>query len=167
MKLFEYIFAIIIMIIMEYWYIVLIGLSIAYGLYIVCVSRKQECYYVEFDKMSGDEFESFCLSLLKKNGFTKGYITKKSGDHGVDIVARKNKKIYAIQCKRYSQKVGNRAIQEIYSGKDIYNADVAVVITNNYFTQQAIQDAKTLNVKLWDRKKLIDLIQSVNNEKLV
>lgn len=40
--------------------------------------------------------------------------------------------------------------------------DIAVVITNRYFTQQAQEEAKQLGVKLWDRNKLIKL---VNNAK--
>ena len=33
-----------------------------------------------------------------------------------------------VQCKHYSSNVGNHAVQEVFSGKSIYNADVAVVM---------------------------------------
>lgn len=33
-----------------------------------------------------------------------------------------------VQCKHYSSNVGNHAVQEAFSGKSIYNADVAVVM---------------------------------------
>lgn len=65
---------------------------------------------------------------------------------------------YAIQCKNYSSKVGNRAVQEAYSGKDYYNADIAVVMTNNFFTPAAIETADSLDVELWDRDKLNGMI---------
>ena len=44
-----------------------------------------------------------------------------------------------------------------YSGKDIYKADVAVVMTNQFFTKQAMQDARNLKVELWDRDKIYEL----------
>ena len=89
--------------------------------------------------------------LLEKNGFSNISGTEKTGDHGIDILARLNGVTYAIQCKRYSGNIGNRAVQEAFSGKAYYNADVAVVMTNSYFTQQAQDDAARIGVKLWNR----------------
>ena len=66
-----------------------------------------------------------------------------------------------IQCKCYSGNVGNSAIQEAFSGKSIYNADIAVVLTNSYFTKQAIEDAQLLRVRLWDREKLYQFLQQI------
>lgn len=48
--------------------------------------------------------------LLKELGFI-AKVTKESGDQGVDIIAERNSKIYAIQTKRYSSPEGNKAIQ--------------------------------------------------------
>lgn len=125
--------------------------------------KRKSALNINFDSMSGHEFERFCASLLKNNGFKKVKVTQGSGDHGVDILAEFNGNKYAIQCKRYEKNVGNKAIQEIFSGKAIYGADVAVVLTNSYFTEQAKNDAKKLGVYLWDRKKLISFIRSVEN----
>ena len=46
----------------------------------------------------------------------------------IEIIAEKNGMKYAVQCKHYSSNVGNHAVQEAFSGKSIYNADVAVVM---------------------------------------
>ena len=110
----------------------------------------------DFDEMNGTEFEQFCVQLLKRNGFWQVRQTPGSGDRGVDVLATKAGDHYAIQCKRYSGSVGNGAVQQAYSGKAIYNADIAVVMTNNYFTKQAIEDARKLGVQLWNR----DIIKS-------
>lgn len=112
----------------------------------------------DFDEMNGTEFEQFCMQLLKKNGFWQVRQTPGSGDRGIDILASKAGQHYAIQCKRYSGSVGNSAIQQAYSGKAIYNADIAVVMTNNYFTKQAIEDARKLGVQLWNRDTIKSLI---------
>ena len=59
--------------------------------------------------MNGYEYEEYCANYLKKNGYTNITVTKGSGDHGVDIIACKNGKKYAIQCKYYSNPVSNAA----------------------------------------------------------
>ena len=122
------------------------------------------CVRKNFDLMDGEEFEKFCAYLIQQNGYEDVRITKGSGDHGIDVFAKKDGLLYAIQCKRYSNSVGNKAIQEIFSGKAIYHADKAVVMTNSFFTKQAIEDAKKLEVYLWDRNKIISLMKSGNVE---
>ena len=114
----------------------------------------------KFDIMDGHEFEYFCANLLKKNNFANVEVTQGSGDHGIDILAEKDGITYAIQCKCYSSNVGNAAVQQAYSGRGIYKKDIAVVITNQYFTAQAKEDAAAVGVKLWDRDKLQQMIDS-------
>ena len=117
-------------------------------------------YSNNYDAMDGHDFEYFCADLLKKNGFSNVEVTQGSGDHGVDIFAEQGDVTYAIQCKRYEGSVPYKAIQEAYSAKGIFNKDVAVVMTNSTFTQQGIEDAKRLSVKLWDRDKLNEFIRN-------
>ena len=52
-------------------------------------------------------------------------------------IATKNSSIIAIQCKCWSEAIGVSAIQEIYAGKDFYNAHKGVLITNSNFTKNA------------------------------
>lgn len=115
--------------------------------------------HIDFDAMDGSTFERFCAELLKKNGYRKVRLTEATGDHGIDILADKDGVRYAIQCKCYEGKVGNKAVQEAYSGRDIYEADRAVVLINNYFTPQAEEDAEALGVLLWDREALLYLMR--------
>ncbi|WP_345655988.1 restriction endonuclease, partial [Streptomyces tremellae] len=67
-----------------------------------------------------------------------------------------------IQAKRYKSKVGIKAVQEINSARDYYSAQEAWVITNNFFTLQAIKLAESTGVKLIDRNGLADLILNSN-----
>ena len=115
-----------------------------------------------FDTMEGHDFEYFCADILKKNGFENVEVTQGSGDHGIDILAEKDGITYAIQCKCYSSNIGNAAVQQAYTGKGFYHRDIAVVLTNRYFTSQAIEEAKALGVKLWDRDKLEKMVGSEN-----
>ena len=117
------------------------------------------------DRMDGHEFEFFCAELLKKNGFTDVEVTKSSGDQGIDILAVKDEIRYGFQCKCYSSDLGNKPIQEAYAGKRIYNCQIAVVLTNRFFTQGGIEAAKATGVLLWDRNKLQSLIEKTKDRK--
>ena len=116
----------------------------------------------DFDNMSGHDFEHFCADVLEKNGFKNVEVTQGSGDHGIDILAEKDDITYAIQCKCYSKDIGNSAVQQAHTGKSIYKKDIAAVMTNRYFTQQAKEEAELLGVKLWDRDKLLSLLEQIN-----
>lgn len=115
-----------------------------------------------FDKMDGHRFEEYCADLLKRNGYHNVKVTQGSGDQGIDITAHKGGKKYGIQCKRYASKIGNKAVQEVHAGKAIYNCDIGVVLTNNYFTKAAVDLAKATHVELWDRRDLLQLKQNAD-----
>ena len=117
--------------------------------------------YYNYDYMSGIDFEQFCANLLINLGFQNVNTTKASGDHGIDILAEKDDVTYAIQCKCYSSNIGNAAVQQALTGKKFYHRDIAVVLTNQYFTAQAKEEASALGVKLWDRDKLNEMISLV------
>ena len=119
-------------------------------------------YNNQYDYMEGHDFEYFCADILRKNGFSDVEVTQGSGDHGIDITAIKDEISYAIQCKCYSSNIGNAAVQQAHTGKSIYHKDIAAVLTNRYFTQQAKDEADALSVKLWDRDKLNELIEKAN-----
>ena len=100
--------------------------------------------------MDGFEFEHRCAALLKTKGYHRVSVTKQSGDQGIDVIAHKAGKKYGIQCKYYSSPVGNKAIQEAYSGARFYDCDRAMVMTNNTFTKAARELADKLEVELWE-----------------
>lgn len=119
---------------------------------------------VDFDSMTGEEFEQYCMSLLSMNGYDALEQTKASGDQGVDVLAVRDGVKYGIQCKRYSGVVGNKAVQEAYAGRKFYDCHVAVVITNQFFTTSAQELADKSGVVLWDRNKLLELqVESVSD----
>lgn len=103
------------------------------------------------DEMEGRDFEFFCADLLEQKGFLEVEVTKGSGDYGVDILAEKDGVTYAIQCKRYEEPVGVKAVQEAFAGREYYDRMVGAVMTNQYFTEPAVSAAKKLKILLWDR----------------
>jgi len=104
---------------------------------------------------TGYDYEEYCCKYLKKQHFKNIEQTPLSGDHGVDIIARKGRKKYGFQCKYYSGKVGNHAIQQVYTGCSYYGCNIPVVITNSTFTKNAVAEAKVLGVQLWDHVDIV------------
>lgn len=135
---------------------VVIVLLVVAGVFYLCKKRN---FSKDYDLMEGRDFEYFCADLLEKRGFLEVEVTKGSGDNGVDILAEKDGVTYAIQCKRYDEPVGVKAVQEAYAGRDYYDRMVGVVMTNQYFTKNAVDMARKLKIMLWDRGYLEEMIE--------
>ena len=116
-----------------------------------------------YDTMEGHDFEYYCADLLRNDGFYNVEVTQGSGDQGIDILAEKAGIRYGIQCKCYSNNIGNKAVQEAFAGKTFYHCHVAAVLTNRYFTRSAKQLAERDQVLLWDRDELERLVQNAES----
>ena len=101
-------------------------------------------------EISGLDFEKQIAAELNKNGFL-ATLTKNSADYGVDLILEIASKRIAIQCKHYSGVVGNSAVQEVYSGMKYYSLDMAIVLTDSYFSKNARYLAEKCNVILIDK----------------
>lgn len=112
------------------------------------------------DGMEGHAFEYWCAQLLKDSDFYNVEVTKGSNDDGVDVIAFKDGKRWGFQCKRYNSSLGKPSVQQICTGLKPYNCQVGVVMTSNYFTKGAIVLAETNGIRLWDRNKIIELLNN-------
>lgn len=119
------------------------------------------------ENMSGEEFEEYVKEILIRNGYKDVRLTKRSGDYGVDILAKYKKESYAIQCKLYSRPVGVSSVQQAYAGSQYYGCMKAVVVTNQSFTRQAKTLAKNNDVILWDGEYLTHLKRKANSRSLL
>lgn len=117
----------------------------------------------QLDRMEGHDFEHVCADILAANGFSRIKVTQASGDYGIDVLAERDGEMYAIQCKCYTNPVGNHAIQEAYSGAAFYGGRIPVVMTNQEFTPAAITMATRLGVVLWGRQELREMLVYYNN----
>mgnify|MGYP001190347376 CR=1 FL=1 len=114
----------------------------------------------EVDQMTGLEFEEWLAELYRKKGYTV-QLTPQSNDFGADLIVKREGKLSVIQAKRYKNKVGLRAIQEIVAAKPHYKAHEAFVITNNYFTAPAQKLAKSNGIKLIDREGIVKMYRTI------
>lgn len=102
------------------------------------------------------EYEQFITKALENHGWDARQ-TATTGDQGIDVIAKKNGIKMVIQCKLYSQPVGNAAIQEAISGKVFEQADLAAVVSNATFTKSAQQLATSAGVLLLHHEQLSEL----------
>ena len=138
--------------------VVIIAIAGIVAMFVLLLKRRR--YRPLFvDEMEGHEFEFYCADLLKDRGFSEVEVTSGSRDFGVDILAEKDGVTYAIQCKCYTSPVGVSAVQEVYAGRDYYDCMVGVVLTNQYFTEPAVDMAGKLQILLWDRGYLESMME--------
>ena len=136
------------------------GLITLLAVLIFALINKKRMQPLPIDEMEGHDFEYYCADLLRANGFLEVEVTRGSGDFGADILAEKDGITYAFQCKCYDKPIGVKAVQEIYAGRDYYDKMVGAVMTNQYFTQPAVEMAQKLNIMLWDRGYIDNMDQS-------
>ena len=115
----------------------------------------------KIDRMGGRQFEIFIAKLFKKMGYSTE-VTPESGDQGIDVIAKDGNITIGIQTKRLAGKVSNTAVQEVVAGLRFHNCDKGIVVSNNYFTQSAIDLASANNIELWDRDVLIRKLSTFN-----
>ena len=108
--------------------------------------------------MSPTDYERLCAELLKRAGWT-ATLTPSTGDQGADIIAEKNGRRLALQCKLYGRPVGNKAVQEAHAAKIHFRADWGAVVTNRTFTPSAQQLARSTNTVLLHHTELAELAE--------
>lgn len=105
------------------------------------------------DAMDGVEFEDYVAARLRRAGWQVTF-TPAVGDYGVDLIAEKEGRSVAIQCKRHGRPVGVAAVQQVVSGARHHGCTKSIVVSNQEFTTAAKQLACTHGCQLIGRKAL-------------
>lgn len=108
----------------------------------------------DVDVMDGKTFEEFLATRYRRLGYDVD-VTKYQGDFGADLVITKEGVRTAVQAKRWNRPVGLDAVQQVVAAKAYYRCQLAAVVSNQPFTQQARELAAVNDVKLWDRDVLV------------
>ena len=121
--------------------------------------------------MDADQLEQFIGDLWSRNGW-ETTVSRKTRDKSLDVLAEKETPYHqrhAIQAKRYQagNNVGGPKISEYASLRDQFDADAAVVVTTSGFTKDAEERAETLNVKLIDGDRLVQMVAQADAIDLV
>src|SRR5829696_6826794 len=98
--------------------------------------------------MSGAHFELYVAGLLRAMGHNTRVLGG-SGDQGVDLIVDYFGERVAVQCKNYAKPVGNKPVQEVYTGAKHHRCQQAWVVAPAGFTDGAFELARSVGVKLF------------------
>ncbi|RJR23420.1 ATPase [Candidatus Microgenomates bacterium] len=126
---------------------------------------------------SGYPFEKFVAGVLEKNGFqveTNKIIMGRCVSHEIDIIARRDKKTYMIECKFHNQHGGKTEIKTaLYSYArflDVKDKGFAIpwLITNTKVTQEvrAYSACVGMEITSWDYPETKSLREIVDKSGL-
>lgn len=105
-------------------------------------------------------FEQFVAELFTRLGYTTR-LTPRSGDEGIDILAEKDGKKYAIQVKKSAKPVGSPVIQTLCGSMVHAKVDYGICVSATRFTSEAKRFAWGKHITLLGRDELIELLQQV------
>lgn len=117
----------------------------------------QESVSKSFIRQDPLEFEHFVADVLQRKFRGNIYVSKASGDFGVDIEHERSDGVYYGQVKCYKDDLDFKPIALVHSNMTKNNADAGFVVTTSDFTVQAKKYASGLNIELINGVDLIDL----------
>lgn len=115
-----------------------------------------DCLQNRFENIDAYEFEDFVLRLMQKLGY-KGWLTPKSGDFGVDVIAEKDKSRLAIQAKKYSSQnmVSVKDVNQLAGGAKYWECAGSLLVTTSALSGNAKLLCEKLKIDYWEKKELI------------
>lgn len=89
--------------------------------------------------MTPQQFEECAARVMQAAGLVNVYVTGKSGDHGIDIVAQSGNDKIVGQCKRYhpGKKVSNADLRNFIGAMSYARAQKGWFITTSTFSEEA------------------------------
>lgn len=125
----------------------------ATSLYNDYLAKSKKEFWVNLDPY---EFEIEVAKLFEKHKYS-AYLTKGSGDGGVDIILDKNGQKIAVQCKHHASPVGPNYIRELIGVTASQDYSACIFVSLNGYTKTAENEARQSKVKI-ELLSLPDLI---------
>jgi len=146
-----------------------VGIAISFIAFLVWLalkkSKRNRLLNLTLDNlkaMSPKEFEYTTAEILRRLGYNDVKVIGRSGDLGVDILAYKDGKKVAVQCKKYIKKKVSSPEIQLFIGMMIteYKADKGLYVTTSYYTKDAYHLAMKHKDKLeiWTGKTLAEIL---------
>lgn len=132
---------------------------------VVAAMMNQPVFQAFSDSMTPTEFENFCANELRQSGWN-ARVTQQSRDQGADVIAELGHLRIVLQCKLWSQPVGNKAVQEAVAARQHERASYGIVVTNNRYTPAAEQLASTTGTLLLHYGDLRNLHSLLNRRQV-
>ncbi len=107
--------------------------------------------------MGGQDFEYWAAEFFRGEGYTT-QMTKTSGDHGLDLILMKDGVKSAVQCKRWTDSVGEPVLRDFYGAMVSAQLPSGIVMTTSTFTASAMAFAQGKPIRLIDIEELLKAI---------
>jgi hypothetical protein len=133
-------------------------------LYDEAIKKYELCQKDYWKSLRGVEFEKALANLYKSLGYSV-LITKGSGDEGIDLILEKDNKETIVQCKGHEKPIGVGAIRDLYGVLMHTRADSAILACPAGFTDGVIKFAHGKPIELIELVDIIDMAESVSNDK--
>lgn len=111
--------------------------------------------FAEIDHMRGTSFEHFMTELFKALAWPAEH-RGRPGDGGADVLVRRRSGDMAVQCKWHGRgkRAGVEGVREVYAAQHRLGTPHALVVTNQFFTTAAKEEAALFHIELWNRDEL-------------
>jgi restriction system protein len=117
------------------------------------------------NEMSWHDFERLVGEYYRRNDFLVTWESGSGPDGGIDLVLRKRKEMYLVQCKQWrAYKVGVQPVREFYGVMAARGADGGYFVTSGTYTGGARTFARGLNIELIDGQKLRRMIDAASKK---
>ncbi len=84
-------------------------------------------------------------------------MTQTTGDHGIDLLMRKDGETIGVQCKRWDAPVGESVVRDFFGSLMGVGAQFGYLVTSSTFTSRAYSFAHNKPMKLIDLDALLEL----------
>lgn len=109
-------------------------------------------------KLSWEEFETLTAEVFSSQGYNVQE-TINGADGGVDVIAKRKGKVYLIQCKHWTSRVGVAVVREMAGIVATSKAQAGIIVATNGFSLDAQRFAAQSQVELIDGPTLIELLR--------
>lgn len=123
----------------------------------VTVGRRQstEEKFNEIGKMGKTQFVIYMCKLFSLQGYEVTY-TPVAENNNIDLLVKRDGVTRAVGCLLANKVMCAEDVKPVYAGKDFYEVDGLMIVTNMYFDRTALDFAKAHKITLVDRNILID-----------
>lgn len=116
------------------------------------------------DSMTWREFEMLVGEAFRLQGYQVIETGGSGADGGVDLVLRKERETFLVQCKQWKAfKVSVTVVRELFGVMAARGADGGFVVTSGRFTREANEFANGRNLKLIEGPALIGLLKQAQS----
>lgn len=112
--------------------------------------------------LSWQDFELLVGEAFRMNGYSVVENGGGGADGGVDLILKKGKETFFVQCKQWrALKVSVNIVRELFGVMSAQGATGGIVVTSGIFTEDAQLFAKGRNIELIDGSELTRMIEKV------